>query len=79
MAGMLINIKISDHARSSLAAHHLDLTSGEPSESEFNFLRQNRPPFVAPLNARIPYSSCTFGTTVHYCSRLVPVGSLSDP
>jgi|LSQX01.1.fsa_nt_gb hypothetical protein len=49
MAGMLVNIKISDHARSSLVAHHLDLPLGEPSESELNFLRRNRPPFVTTI------------------------------
>lgn len=45
-AGMLFSMKISDFLRENLTFDLLDLPSGEPSNEEIDFLKNNRPPFM---------------------------------
>ena len=47
---MLFSMKISDFVRENLTYDLLDLPNGEPSESEIDFMRNNRPPFMGSIN-----------------------------
>ena len=49
-AGMLFSMKISDFAREKLNNELLDLPNGQPSEKDLNFLKNNRPSFIALIH-----------------------------
>jgi len=48
-AGMLFSMKISDFVRKNLTYELLDLPSGQPSNEDIEFLKNNRPPFMGSI------------------------------
>lgn len=49
LAGMLFSMKISDFIRKQLSAEMIDLPVSQPTQEQIEFLRNNRPDFVASI------------------------------
>ncbi|WP_280545990.1 super-infection exclusion protein B [Halomonas sp. 11-S5] len=49
LAGMLVSMKIPDRLSEEITLEMLDLPTGEPSEEDIEFLKENRPPFTRSI------------------------------
>jgi len=49
LAGMLFSTKISDTVQKQLATEMIDLPTGQPTQEQIEFLRNNRPDFAASI------------------------------